>query len=292
MHAFSASPTRHPSRSPSLLALIIVTLVAGLILAAPTPAEAARAKAPKVYCKGFTNCEKKGFSTRGYKTVYKNQHWGAIAGHNCTNYAAYRLTHNGRVTDRAAKIGSASEWGVTLKKAGIAKRHRTPKVGDIAWWSYRKKSVRRSHVAYVERVYKDGSVLVSEDNYKGTFYFTRYYKGHKLWPSSFLRFRKSSGTPVGRVTRAKTTGQLVRVEAWHSEADSKAGAVGVVSFGGPRGSKGAVEVRTSRAVLGHWWAAYTFPTDQLPKVAYVYALNSRGTRGGDKLLGKIAIAAK
>ncbi|MFI5426840.1 CHAP domain-containing protein [Aeromicrobium sp. UC242_57] len=274
----------------SLVALILMTLIGGLLLAAPTSAQAAKAKAPKVYCKGFSSCEKKGFSTRGYRAVHQRQHWGAVAGHNCTNYAAYRLTSRGRVTDRAATIGSASEWGITLPKAGIAVRHRKPKVGDIAWWSYHRKSVRRSHVAYVERVYKDGSVLVSEDNYKGTFYYTRYYKGHRLFPSSFLRVKKSSGSPIGHVTRATTKDRLVRVESWHSQADNPSGAVGVVSFGGPRGAAGTVQVRTSRAVLGTWWAARSFPADAMPKIAYVYALNTPGTRGGDSLLGTVAIA--
>lgn len=278
-----------PPRLRPVFVLLALALIGALVVAAPPAADAAQGKAPKIYCKGFSSCEKKGRSTRGYKAVYKQQHWGAVAGHNCTNYVAYRLTHTGRSTDRAPKIGSASEWGVNLPKAGIAKRHSKPKVGDVAWWSYHRKNVRKSHVAYVERVYKDGSVLVSEDNYKGTFYFTRYYKGHKLWPSSFLRFKKSSGSPVGRITKTQTTGQLVRVHAWQSEADSRTGAVGLVSFGGPRGAAGTVQVRTSRKVLGHWWAAQSFPANAMPKVAYVYALNSRGTKGGDKLLGKVTL---
>lgn len=279
-----ASPKLRPA-----LVFIVLALVAALLVAAPSKADAAEGKAPQVYCKGFSSCEKAGRSTRGYRAVYKKQFWGAVAGHNCTNYIAYRLTHKGRSTDRAPKIGSASEWGINLPKAGNAKRHSKPKVGDVAWWSYHRKSVRKSHVAYVERVYKDGSVLVSEDNYRGTFYFTRYYKGHKLWPSSFLRFKKSSGSPVGRVTTTKTAGRLVSVHAWQSESDSKSGAVGLVSFGGPRGTAGTVQVRTSRKVLGHWWAAQSFPNDSMPKVAYVYALNSRGTKGGDKLLGKVSL---
>lgn len=290
MPTSAADSPRPISRRRCAFAVLAMALVTGLLLASPSSAEAAKAKAPKLACKGFANCEKMGWSTRGYRAVYKKQFWGAVAGHNCTNYVAYRLTHNGRMTDRAAKIGSASEWGVTLPKAGVAKLHKKPKVGDVAWWSHRKGSVRKSHVAYVERVYKDGSVLVSEDNYKGTFYYTRYYKGHKLFPSSFLRFKKSSGSPVGKVSSATVDGHMARVEAWHSEADTKDGAVGLVSFGGPRGTAGTVEVRTSRSVLGHWWAAHAFTTENMPKVAYVYALNSKGTKGTDRLLGKIAVS--
>lgn len=295
MHSAVANSPRHAPRPRFALVLLVMAMITGLMLATPSSAEAAKgpkAKAPKVLCKGFANCEKKGFSTRGYRAVHKKQFWGAVAGHNCTNYVAYRLTHKGRTTDRAAKIGSASQWGVTLPKAGVAKLHKNPRVGDVAWWSYRKGSARKSHVAYVERVYKDGSVLVSEDNYKGTFYYTRYYKSHKLFPSSFLRFKKSTGSPVGKVSSAKATGNLVRVEAWHSQADSTTGAIGVVSFGGPRGSAGAVEVRTSRSVLGHWWAAHSFTATTMPKMAYVYALNSKNTKGRDTLLGKIAVSAK
>jgi surface antigen len=272
-----------------VLAAVLTALVAALLLAAPTSASAAKGKPAKVICKGFSACEKKKRTTHGYRAVYKTQHWGAVAGHNCTNYVAYRLTNRGRVTDRAHTIGSASEWGITLPKAGVASLTNKPKVGDVAWWSYHRKHSRRSHVAYVERVYKDGSVLVSEDNYKGDFYYTRYFRGHKSFPSSFLRFKKSTGSPRGKVKAAKATKNVVRVDAWHAEADSKKGAVGLVSFGAPRGHKDAVEVRTSRKVEGSWWASAAFNATKMPKVAYVYALNSAGTRGSDTLLAKVQV---
>ncbi|KRC63842.1 hypothetical protein ASE12_03115 [Aeromicrobium sp. Root236] len=183
------------------LALAAV-LFGSLLVAAPS--SAATPKPTSTICKGFSACESAGRSTHGYAPVYKQSYWYMLTGHNCTNYVAYRLTHNGRMTSRPEGTDDGGTWGTQAAKVGIPVAT-TPKVGDIAWWPRNYHGVGSlGHVAYVERVYSDGSVLISEDSYQDTFYYKRVYRGNAYWPKGFIRYPSADGSPTGRFSATAT----------------------------------------------------------------------------------------
>ncbi len=111
----------------------------------------------------------------GYENVYTQSFWGMVAGHNCTNYAAYRLIKNGVDASYLQGQGMAWQWGGVAQAHGVAV-DKTPVVGDIAWFSSTSGVGSDGHVAYVESVDPGaGTVRVSEDNYGGDFDWRDYY---------------------------------------------------------------------------------------------------------------------
>lgn len=261
-------------------ALLTTTFLAG------TPS--ATAASYRIHCTGFSQCKGAGMTAHGYDGVYKQSFWRATPGHNCTNYVAYRLSHNGRLVYRPSRLGYASEWGINVPKEGI-QVYSSPKVGDVAWWSYHRGSSTRSHVAMVERVNKDGSVTVSEDNLDGDFDWRTVSRGGSF-PSGFIRFPQSNGSPRGFIKSVENENGKVTVFAYGDEADSQDRASTVlISWGGPRNGTGTIQQNSSRPLMGSWYVYRTFASGQVPKVAYVYALNTRGTKGSDFSYGKVTV---
>lgn len=77
---------------------------------------------------------------------------------NCTWYASGRAKQLGRNAANVNKMtGNAQEWGTQARNANIP-TSRTPQVGAIAQWN-------SNHVAVVEKVNSDGTVLISESSY-------------------------------------------------------------------------------------------------------------------------------
>lgn len=77
---------------------------------------------------------------------------------NCTWYVNGRLQQLGYNTTALNKLsGNASEWDNQAAAAGIYMSN-TPQVGDIAQWE-------TGHVAVVEKVNTDGTILISESSY-------------------------------------------------------------------------------------------------------------------------------
>lgn len=108
---------------------------------------------------------------------------------NCTCYAW------GRWYELLKKIpklctANAENW-FNYTKDGY-KRGQTPKLGAICVWSKGKIGVGSDgagHVAVVEEIYKDGSILTSNSAWGGTnFYTKKYEKGYKLSGYTFLGF--------------------------------------------------------------------------------------------------------
>ncbi|MDX6322362.1 MAG: hypothetical protein QOF52_2220 [Propionibacteriaceae bacterium] len=94
-------------------------------------------------------------------------YWAMYAGHNCTNYVAYRMISKG-VTKSPWGLpgGSAWQWRANAKKVKI-KVDTNPTVGSVIQWNRNTNGGGRSgHVAYVERV-TDTSILISEDSWSG-----------------------------------------------------------------------------------------------------------------------------
>ncbi|HAG79807.1 MAG TPA: hypothetical protein DCL61_01270 [Cyanobacteria bacterium UBA12227] len=87
--------------------------------------------------------------------------WNSNAKGNCTWYANGRAKQLGRNAARVDRmLGNAYDWDNQARAAGIT-LSRTPQVGAIAQWEY-------GHVAVVERVNSDGTILISESSYSNT----------------------------------------------------------------------------------------------------------------------------
>lgn len=108
---------------------------------------------------------------------------------NCVGYAwgrAYEMTGK---RPKLSKSNAENWWGNT---GDGYKRGQTPKVGAVICWSKGKAGVSSDgagHVAIVEDVYSDGSILTSNSAYGGVrFYCQRLDKGYKLNGYKFQGF--------------------------------------------------------------------------------------------------------
>ena len=89
-----------------MVAALVLSLLA---LVVPSPAQATST----YLCTGYATCEAQGYSTAGYAAVSGRMYWRMYAGHNCTNYAAYRMIKAGLPTERPwSGSGMAYNWGV------------------------------------------------------------------------------------------------------------------------------------------------------------------------------------
>jgi hypothetical protein len=83
---------------------------------------------------------------------------------NCTWYANGRTKQLGRNSARVdVMLGNANQWDDQARAAGIS-LSRTPQVGAIAQWEGNS-SNPYGHVAVVEQVNPDGTILISESSY-------------------------------------------------------------------------------------------------------------------------------
>jgi surface antigen len=88
--------------------------------------------------------------------------WGMYS-RECTSYCAFKLSQNGYDIVHGPLTWNAEYWDDRARALGV-KVDKTPAVGSIAQWEFR-------HVAYVEAVYSDGTIDITEYNYncKGDF---------------------------------------------------------------------------------------------------------------------------
>lgn len=163
--------------------LCATALAAGGLAAIPAPASAT----VTTLCTGYTGCAKAGMGDAGYSKVSGKMYWRMYAGHNCTNYAAYRMIKAGLPNTRPwSGGGNATYWGTSMKSITNA----TPRVGSIAWWKAGVSPAGSSgHVAYVERVVSATEIIVSMDSWHGDFSWARVTKATKGWPSGFVHFK-------------------------------------------------------------------------------------------------------
>jgi surface antigen len=165
-------------------------------------------------CKGYTACAKAGMSDSGYGAVNRTMYWRMYSGHNCTNYAAYRMIRRGMPNSRPwTGGGNATYWGTKMSQATTS----TPAVGSIAWWKAGVKPAGSAgHVAYVERVVSANEIIVSQDSWNGDFSWTRIVRSGGGWPSGFIHFSDApllntkapsiTGTPKVGATLAASPG--------------------------------------------------------------------------------------
>nr|WP_281385861.1 CHAP domain-containing protein [Nocardioides luti] len=135
------------------------------------------------------------------------------SGHNCTNYAAYRMVHSGLPNERPwSGGGNAEYWGLYNKEI----TDDVPKVGAVAWWAENVRPAGSAgHVAYVEKVISEDEIIVSQDSWGGDFSWARITRAGGSWPSGFVHFNDvsfdntakptvSGDTKVGGVLTATT----------------------------------------------------------------------------------------
>ncbi|MBF4770562.1 CHAP domain-containing protein [Nocardioides agariphilus] len=102
----------------------------------------------------------------------------------CTSWVAYRLAmRNGLSFSNwyaGQHWGNASEWAKVAKGIGH-KPDKTPAIGSIGWY-------KRGHVSYVEDVYSNGTILISEMNTDGHngFHFATVSPGMRSYPDKFI----------------------------------------------------------------------------------------------------------
>lgn len=152
-------------------------------------------------CTGYSACAKAGMTASGYAKVSDTMFWRMYAGHNCTNYAAYRMVQSGLPNVRPWEGGgNATYWGTSM--ASITDQ--TPAVGSVAWWKagvYPAGSA--GHVAYVEKVVSEDEIIVSQDSWGGDFSWARVTRASKGWPSGFIHF---NDVPLVNVAKPELVG--------------------------------------------------------------------------------------
>ncbi len=159
---------------------MLLAFAAALIPVSPADASST------ILCKGFDPCQKAGMPHHKYKANYQKMWWRMYAGHNCTNYVAYRMVQNGMSETRPwSGSGDARNWGVALKKYV----NQTPTVGAVAWWS-------SNHVAYVEQVIDANTIVISEDHWKGDFDWRRIVRAGGGWPTGFIHLADEAVSPT------------------------------------------------------------------------------------------------
>jgi surface antigen len=221
-------------------------------------------------CVGYTGCATLGMSDAGYSKASKTMYWRMYSGHNCTNYAAYRMVKAGMPNTRPwSGGGNATYWGTSMKSI----TNTTPRVGAVAWWKagvYPAGSA--GHVAYVEKVVSATEIIVSMDSWNGDFSWARVTKATKGWPSGFVHFKdvllrstaapKVTGTPkVGSTLTASAgswsvTGSSYSYQ-WLANGAAISGAT-ASTLALTNALKGkAISVRVTAAQLGYANAAAT-----------------------------------
>ncbi|NYJ00458.1 surface antigen [Nocardioides thalensis] len=201
--------------SSALMATLLV--VTGIAHQPPDRGETLRSRPAAMgssyLCTGYAGCRDAGYSDAGYGSRSGRMYWRMYSGHNCTNYAAYRMIKAGMSEERPwSGSGMAYNWGHAM--ADITDRR--PAVGAIAWWDRYEGGIGSSgHVAYVEKVVSADEIVISEDSWSGDFHWRRITRDSGRWPSGFIHFVDKAmtnevaptifGTPqVGAQLRAST----------------------------------------------------------------------------------------
>ena len=168
-----------------LLSSVCLLLASSLV--APASAAPETARSTTTLCWGYVGCEKLGMGNAGYRTEGGTMYWRMYSGHNCTNYAAYRVIKAGLPNTRPwTGSGNATNWGPANPKI----RDAVPMVGAIAWWSANHPPAGSAgHVAYVEKVVSANEIIVSQDSWGGDFSWARITRDSGRWPTGFLHFK-------------------------------------------------------------------------------------------------------
>ncbi len=249
-------------------------------------------------CTGYTGCAKAGMSESGYSAASKSMYWRMYSGHNCTNYAAYRMVRAGLANSRPwTGGGNATNWGTQMSSITTG----TPSVGAIAWWKAGVKPAGSAgHVAYVERVVSADEIILSQDSWHGDFSWTRVSRTGGGWPSGFVHFKDVgllntkvpaiSGTPKVGTTLTASPGTWNPAGAtlayqWLADGVAISGAT-TPTFDPKTAQTGkAVTVRVTASSLGYpTTSATSAPT--APVAAGVVTSTTAPSISGDPRVGE------
>lgn len=118
---------------------------------------------------------------------------------NCVAWAWGRAYAAWGVKPRLSRANAENWYNYT---ADGYKRGKTPKIGSIICWRKGRAGYAADgagHVAFVEKVNADGSIVVSNSNYSGTRFFTRTIKGPAWTIGAGLTFQGFIYPPVSLV---------------------------------------------------------------------------------------------
>ncbi len=196
-------------RYVTLLSCFLVVVGLTTLVARPARAGVAdqqTAGGTAILCWGYSGCARAGMGNAGYSSVNHRMYWRMYSGHNCTNYAAYRMVHAGMPNSRPwTGSGNATNWGTAMRRITDGR----PTVGAVAWWrAYHRPAGSAGHVAYVERVVNSDTIIVSQDSWGGEFSWKRITRGGGQWPSGFVHFRDTAlhSTGLPKVTGTPKVG--------------------------------------------------------------------------------------
>ena len=166
--------------------------------------------------RGYTGCARVGRGNAGYASANNQMYWRMFSGHNCTNYAAYRMVHSGMANSRPwTGSGNATNWGVAMSRI----TNGTPAVGAVAWWrAYHSPAGSAGHVAYVEQVVDSDTIIVSQDSWGGDFSWKQITRYGGQWPSGFVHFhdlRTLRNTAQPQVSGTPRIGSTLTATAGH-----------------------------------------------------------------------------
>lgn len=173
----------------------------------------------------------------------------------CTSWVAHRLSQLNGISFTnwyaGRHWGNADQWAAVAKSIHI-KPSEKPTAGDVAWYA-------RGHVAYVESVNQDGSIMISEMNFDGhnDFRMITLSPGGAGWPDKFLHLADivpGAATVVPVDTTAPTAPTGLRVVShrgrigvdWQPSSD----AWGVAGY---RVSRSGAPVATTPADATAYW---------------------------------------
>jgi hypothetical protein len=165
-------------------------------------------------CSGYAECRTAGYGDFGYGRARQTSWWQMGTGSNCTNFVAYRLVRAGLpnrrpAADRGRDVGSldAYRWGLVY--ASRTDRHPVP--GAVAWWG-RHSVDPWGHVAIVESVNRDGSMVISEDSATGPSFDWKLVRPGRNWPTGFIHFpllgARNAAAPAPAGRRGTISGNL------------------------------------------------------------------------------------
>jgi surface antigen len=207
--------------------------------------------------------------------------WGFVQGQ-CHSWVAYRLNELNAAElagttfndhwrmDPGDEWGSVWHWNTAATEAGVTMDD-TPALGSVAWWG-----ADGGHVAYVEAVYADGSVRISEMNadYHNGFDFARLRRSGR-WPDAFLHIADRPAVPAAPRQVAATAGsrRATVTVTWKAPPSNGATVTGYVVTASPGGATVTVGARARHATVTHLasGSSYTFR---------VHATSNNGA-GGD-----------
>ena len=169
----------------TLLVVVGAQHPAGPTTATQSPGTTA-ASGSTYLCTGYAGCRNAGYSDAGYGAVNSRMYWRMYSGHNCTNYAAYRMIQAGMSTRPSlGRVGDGLQLGPrdVPHHEHPAQRRRGRVVGPLHG------GIGSSgHVAYVERVISADEIVISEDSWSGDFHWRTITRDSGRWPSGFIHF--------------------------------------------------------------------------------------------------------